>query len=267
LQGNNSVQFLSLTIMSSPLSNKFAKYPSELIDFSLFLLLVFAEDYLRKIFPENIFDLKLEEMTTGSGYLLVIAGGLGMITFFRKPNNAEMELKGLSFSSGFSVMAGLFGGMLVSFMLCFMVLFGFIKLGSVYAPDEGTMPYYIMMVICVIMFIGVFVFPFFLISRYGNKYETLKLMHPSMRYLLLLPAIFLTASFLNSAEIFPTDSYRKSALESIFVPPLSFAICIIAPRLFATGERLEWKGWLFWLVRFGFYLFGLLFDFSNISAL
>ena len=54
--------------MSAALQNKFAKHPSELVDVALFILLLFAEDYLEKIFPENIKDVKLEEMSQGSGY-------------------------------------------------------------------------------------------------------------------------------------------------------------------------------------------------------
>ena len=251
--------------MPSALTSKFSKYPSELIDFSLFLLLLFAENYLRMIFPKNLFDTQVEDMTAISGWLLMIAGGLGIFTFFRKPEMVHTAIENLSLSAGIGRIFSYLGGLFIAGLLCFMVVFGFIELGSAYAPHEGTALYNFFMFIFFFMILGFLIAPWYLISHYGENYAQLKYMHPSLRYLCLLPAIFLTASFMNqaTAEVFSYNSYgeEKNGWEFLFSSFFSFVMCAVSPRLFATGERLEWKGWMFWLARFALYFFGLYFDF------
>lgn len=204
-------------------------------------------------------------MTASSGWLLMIAGGLGIFTFFRKPEQTPSDIKELSWSAGIGKVASYLGGLFIAALLCFMIVFGFIELGSVYAPHEGTGLFNFFMVIFFFMIMGFLICPWYLISHYGTNYSKLKYMHPALRYLCLLPAIFLTSAFMNeaSADAFSYNYYGedRNGWEVLFSSFFSFALCTVSPRLFATGERLEWKGWLLWLARFALFFCGLYFDF------
>ena len=150
-----------------------------------------------------------------------------------------------------------------------MLLFGMIKLGSVYFPDAnanaGGAEGVIMTVIIIVMVIGMFVMPFALIATYAGRFDKLKFIHPAIRYLLLLPVMFLAASYMNlhSSKLESLKLYGTSGDYAFFLAGslYIFVLCVVAPRLFATGEQLSWKGWLWWLARYILFFCGLYFDF------
>ncbi len=226
--------------------NKFARSSSELVDVSLFLLLFFAEDYLRKTMPAQLLDFEISNANRMAPVIMIGGALLGIFTFFRKPPDYSSDDSWIGF---FSKAIMYLSALTVAFILFVMLPYGFLEIWQVYFPDVKQS--ITMSIIFVVLIMAMIYCPFALPAYYMENHSRLKSLNPTLRYFFLLPVMFCASACLNNKLDF-------GILNALIIFPL----CVMGPRLFATGKTIAPKEWWFWLGRFILFFIGLYFDFK-----
>ena len=231
------------------------------VDVLLFLLLLFAERWARENFPSQVDMEKFDfsGLTLAGTWFMFIGSLLAIFCFFTRPANAETDPKKISWLGITAKIINVFGLFGVSFTAAIMFSMGIFRLGDFYFSDEqrnGTAA----IILGLIAILSMFILPFFLYAKYIDKPETLKPMHPALRGVFLMPLMFLSAAFLNSAEQSYSGKFGLSSAADFagffFSNGLNFLMFYFAPRMFAYGEPAQNKEAPAWILRFGLFFCG-----------
>ena len=164
----------------------------------LFLLLLFAEDLTRKYFPSNMLSMDLNEMSEGGALLLIATGFLGWICFFIRIEKAnQTEIKNL-FSKGTSKFISVIGCLLSTLMTCVMLMNGVFKFeediyNSAHSQEYKGWAIFITAFVVLFSFLMIIALP----AIYYGRYKKLPAINPTLRYLLIFPAIYFVTACMN----------------------------------------------------------------------
>ena len=220
-------------------------------DLLLFALLLLAENFTRSVFPGQLHlegNLPGEEFSS-EAFLLIIAGGMtGIICFFFRARGSEVPAKdALGYFSRAAEKTGVF---VMSVVISFMASFTLLIIWALIFPGESDSGDILMILL---MFVLIFTLPFWLSIRYYRKYDRLKPINPTLRYLLLLPAIFLTTSMMNANAMDLYSEADSSWMVKVLYLSLNFFLLYFAPRMFAMGRPVETKDYPGWILNVGMY--------------
>jgi len=250
--------------LKSILQNKFFQSPSGLVDMFLFLALLFSEDLTRNYFPSNMLTLDSEELSVPGAYMLIVTGILGWVAFFtRIENPKQTEMKNL-FSTGISKFISVIGGLLATIITCIMFMTGIFKFNEdIYNSDSPLSDKESGMLITAFFVLFGFFMMLVLPAVYYGWRKKLRAIHPTLRYALLLPAIYFVTAAMNEyvlevrgLEMNSFINFIKISLSYIGI----FCLFFMAPRMFANAQTLDKSDWYPWLMRFLFFFIASYYD-------
>ena len=227
-------------------------------DVLLCLLLIFVDGWARSNFPAQLdFDSNdISQRLSGQAFVVVLIGGLtGLVCFFFHPPGSDVVA--VSWVGKFSRIIEVAGTFIMACIISFMAVFFLFIVSLIFIPDDVDG----LLILVLIAMIAAMVFPFVLTARYYSMKRKIRYMHPSLRYLLLLPAIFLTTAMMNANAlgIFKEDDMSSASGITAGVSKLvlNFLLLYVGPRMFATGQPIEWKNSANWAIGCALYFTGL----------
>ena len=128
--------------------------------------------------------------------------------------------------------------------------------------DRNTL-HLVYLVLSTILFFILFamIAPFILTIRYYKTKRKIRFMHPAVRYIMLLPAIFLATAMMNANAIgiFQEEDFTTASglISGISRQAFNFLLLYVGPRMFATGQPIEWKNSANWTIGCALYFGGL----------
>lgn len=227
-------------------------------DLLLCLLMIFVDGWARSNFPEQL-DFNSNDVTqrlTGQAFVAVLIGGItGVICFFFYP--AGSNEKAVTWLGKFSLIIETVGTFVVACIVSFMAALLLFIISLVFVSEDGNG----LVMLLLMAMIASMVAPFILTIRYYRRQGKIRYMHPSLRYLLLLPAIFLATAMMNANAIgiFKEDDMSSASgmTAGAFKLVFNFLFLYVGPRMFATGQTIERKNSANWAIGCTLYFAGL----------
>ncbi|MBI3503117.1 MAG: hypothetical protein HY063_15125 [Bacteroidetes bacterium] len=233
-----------------------------IVDIVLFLLLIFANSWASMNFPNRIgWQHNSHDVSEFKGWALfaIFFGAVpGFLCFFFHSRGSAVTAK--TWLGNFSRAVELIGIFVMAFTISVMCVLCLMCVVFMIVPAKGFDTALIFIFIA--GFLSIFILPFWLIKIYlSADKSTVREINPSLRYLMLVPAIFLTSAMwnANALGIFP-DSYDGTA-KGWFIfaggKVVNYLVFYSAPRMFATGKPIELNNSASWAIGSVLYFTGL----------
>ena len=232
-----------------------------LADIVLFLLLFCANGWASMNFPQKIAWGTSHEFEgfTGAGALAILIGSIpGVLCFFYHSRGSNIEAQ--TWVGQFSKLIEFAGIIVMSFTVSVMAILTLVLLLLILAPNKGFETSMVMII--TFGFLSVFILPFVLIKKYiRDRPNNEREINPTLRYFMLIPAIFLTSALLNSNALGIFPDVEEGTVKGWFISAgtkiFDYIFFFSAPRMFATGRPIELKNSANWAIGSVLYFAGL----------
>ncbi len=231
-----------------------------IIDIVLFLLLLLANSWASANFPQHV-DWNNHQTASdfsSAGLACVFFGAIpALLCFFFHSRGSTVQAQ--TWLGSFSRIIEVIGIFIMSFTVSIMFVLFLVLLTFIIIPSQSDGWFALVFIIA---FLSIFILPFWLMKKYftADK-KTVREINPSLRYLMLVPAIFLTSAMwnANALGIFPdgSDGTLKSWCLFQSGKVCNYIFFYSAPRMFATGKPIELNNCASWAIGSALYFVGL----------
>ena len=225
----------------------------------LCLLLMFADGWMQANFPASFSSETGHQQLSGAAFLIILLGGVtGIFCFFFRSYGSELEP--VSWLGKISKLIEYAGTIAIAFVVSVICGLIFFLIALVFLPEKDDTSWVFFILLAIVM---AFVLPIYLCRRFWRRKKTMRFIHPSLRFLLLLPAIFLTTAMMkaNVLGIFPdsNDGTVKGWILTSVAYAINFLVFYVGPRQFASGRPIELENAPSWAAGCILYFTGLYF--------